>query len=82
MGNVPADRHQAPFPIAIASANPHFYPQVVAAFAYGAHTAAIGQLGYAPRRILPISDALPILLIGGTCDGVDAIGLFIRLRSN
>jgi dienelactone hydrolase len=64
--------HSAGGRVAIESANPIFYPQVVAAFAYGAHTAAIVQLGYAAGTILPIADALPILLIGGTCDGVIA----------
>jgi len=54
------------------SANPSFFPQVVAAFAYGAHTAAIVQLGYEAGTILPLSDALPLMLIGGTCDGVIA----------
>jgi len=54
------------------SANPSFSPQVVAAFAYGAHTAAIVQLGYEAGTILPLSDALPLMLIGGTCDGVIA----------
>ena len=64
--------HSAGGRVAIESANPSFYPQVVAAFAYGAHTAAIVQLGYPAGTILPIAAALPILLIGGTCDGVIA----------
>ncbi len=58
--------------VAIESASPQFFPQVVAAFAYGAHTAAILQLGYPPNTILPLPDALPLMLIGGTCDGVIA----------
>jgi dienelactone hydrolase len=64
--------HSAGGRVAIESANPSFYPQVVAAFAYGAHTAAIVQLGYPAGTILPLADALPMLLIGGTCDGVIA----------
>lgn len=64
--------HSAGGRVAIESANPDFFPQVVAAFAYGAHTAAIVQLGYESGTILPVADALPLLLIGGTCDGVIA----------
>lgn len=64
--------HSAGGRVAIESANPNFFPQVVAAFAYGAHTAAIVQLGYEPGTILPVADALPMMLIGGTCDGVIA----------
>ena len=58
--------------VAIESANPSFYPQVVAAFAYGAHTAAIVQLGYPAGTILSLGDRLPMMLMGGTCDGVIA----------
>lgn len=64
--------HSAGGRVAIESANPQFFPQVAAAFAYGAHTAAILQLGYGPGTILPLPDSLPLLLIGGTCDGVIA----------
>ncbi len=64
--------HSAGGRVAIESANPRFFPQVVAAFAYGAHTAAGSQLGYPPGTILPLPDALPLMLIGGTRDGVIA----------
>nr|WP_290222886.1 dienelactone hydrolase [Trichocoleus desertorum] len=64
--------HSAGGRVAIESANPKFFPQVVAAFAYGAHTAGAVQLGFSPGTILPLPDALPLLLIGGTCDGVIA----------
>lgn len=64
--------HSAGGRVAIESADPRFYPQVAAAFAYGAHTAAITQLGYEAGTILPLPDSLPLLLIGGTCDGVIA----------
>jgi len=43
--------HSAGGRVAIESADPRFFPQVVAAFAYGAHTAAIVQLGYAAGTI-------------------------------
>ncbi len=64
--------HSAGGRVAIESADPSFYPQVVASFSYGAHTAAIVQLGYAAGTILALPDALPMMLIGGTCDGVIA----------
>ncbi|MGL4617495.1 alpha/beta hydrolase family protein [Chroococcidiopsis sp.] len=64
--------HSAGGRVAIESADSQFFPQVVAAFAYGAHTAAIVQLGYASGTILPLPDSLPLLLIGGTRDGVIA----------
>jgi hypothetical protein len=38
----------------------------------GAHTAAGTMMGYEPGKILPLPDSLPLLLIGGTCDGVIA----------
>lgn len=64
--------HSAGGRIAIESADPQFFPSVVAAFSYGAHTAAITQLGYVAGTILPLPDSLPLLLIGGTRDGVIA----------
>lgn len=58
--------------VAIESANPGFFPQVVASFAYGAHTAGGIAVGYEAGTILPLPDSLPLLLMGGTCDGVIA----------
>ncbi|MGF1569986.1 MAG: alpha/beta hydrolase family protein [Nodosilinea sp.] len=64
--------HSAGGRVAIESASPEFFPQVRAAFAYGAHTAAVMQLGYPAGQILPLPDQLPLLLLGGTQDGVIA----------
>ncbi len=64
--------HSAGGRVAIESANPRFFPQIVAAFTYGAHTAGSLQLGYSSGTILPLPDALPLMLIGGTRDGVIA----------
>lgn len=64
--------HSAGGRVAIESADSRFFPPIVAAFAYGAHTAAIAQLGYAAGTILSLPDSLPLLLIGGTRDGVIA----------
>lgn len=58
--------------VAIESANPRFFEQVVASFAYGAHSAAGVAIGYEAGTILPLPDSLPMLLMGGTCDGVIA----------
>lgn len=64
--------HSAGGRIAIENANPQFFPQVVASFAYGAHTMAGVIMGYEAGTVLPLSSSLPMLLIGGTCDGVIA----------
>lgn len=64
--------HSAGGRVAIESASPEFFPQVKAAFCYGGHTAAAQQLGYEPGKILPLPDRLPLLLMGGTADGVIA----------
>ncbi|MGK7878266.1 MAG: alpha/beta hydrolase family protein [Xenococcaceae cyanobacterium] len=57
---------------AIESADRRFFPQVAGAFAYGAHTAAGKMMGYESTTILPLPDSLPLLLMGGTRDGVIA----------
>ena len=64
--------HSAGGRAALENANTQFFPGVAAAFAYGAHTAAGPQLGYPPGQILALPDEGPLLLIGGTCDGVIA----------
>lgn len=64
--------HSAGGRVAIENADPRFFPQVVAAFSYGAHSAAVVQLGYDAGTILPLPDVLPLMLISGTCDGVIA----------
>jgi predicted dienelactone hydrolase len=72
LSHVALGGHSAGGRVAIESANPAFFPQVRAAFAYGAHTAAVMQLGYEAGKILPLPDQLPLLLLGGTQDGVIA----------
>ncbi|NEP06471.1 MAG: dienelactone hydrolase [Okeania sp. SIO4D6] len=64
--------HSAGGRVAIESASPNFFSQVVAAFGYGVHTAAGTMMGYEAATILPLPDLLPLLLIGGTRDGVIA----------
>jgi dienelactone hydrolase len=62
--------HSAGGRVALENANPQFFPGIAAAFAYGAHSAATVQLGYGAGEILPLPDSLPLLLLGGTEDGV------------
>lgn len=64
--------HSAGGRVAVESANPQFFPHLTAAFGYGVHSGAPVQLGYEPDTILPLPSALPLLLMGGTCDGVIA----------
>jgi dienelactone hydrolase len=68
--------HSAGGRAAIESASAQFFPQVAGAFGYGVHTAAVTQLGYEPGTILPLPDNLPLLLMGGTQDGVIAKSSF------
>lgn len=70
--NIILGGHSAGGKVAIESASPQFFPQVVGAFSYGAHTAAGSQMGYEPGLILPLPDSLPLMLIAGTRDGVIA----------
>lgn len=70
--NIILGGHSAGGRVAIESASPQFFEQVVAAFAYGAHTAVGSQMGYEPGSILSLPDCLPLMLIAGTRDGVIA----------
>ena len=64
--------HSAGGRLALENAEPKFFERVVGAFSYGAHSAAPMSLKYDPGTILPLPDSLPMLLIGGTKDGVIA----------
>jgi hypothetical protein len=64
--------HSAGGRVAIESCDRRFFPQLAGAFAYGAHTAAGTTMGYEAGTILPLPDSLPLLLMGGTRDGVIA----------
>ncbi len=64
--------HSAGGRLALENANTQFFSQVVAAFGYGTHSAAPTQLGYEPGTILSLPNSTPMLLIGGTHDGVIA----------
>ncbi len=64
--------HSAGGRLALENAAPHFFPQVAATFAYGTSSSGFVQLGYTPGTILPLPSSVPILLMGGSCDGVVA----------
>lgn len=73
--------HSAGGRVAIENADPHFFPQVAASFGYGLHTMATLLLGYEAGTILPLPDFLPLLLMGGTCDGVIAYSSSLWCKS-
>ena len=53
--------HSAGGSIALLNANPDFFPQVIGAFAYGAHTQGATMLGFAPETFIPLSVNTPFL---------------------
>lgn len=66
--NIILGGHSAGGRIAMENADPNYYP-VVASFSYGASSIAPVMLGYEPRKILPLPDRNPLLIMGGTRDG-------------
>jgi predicted dienelactone hydrolase len=64
--------HSAGGTMALLNANPEWFPAVRGAFSYAAHTAANVQLGWEEDSIMPISRDLPLLVMGGSRDGVIA----------
>ncbi len=64
--------HSAGGFVSLTNADPRFFPGVAASFAYGASSRGLLFLGYEPGTILSLPDSLPLLLMGGTCDGVIA----------
>lgn len=64
--------HSAGGSVALYNANSHWFPQVKGAIAYGAHAAASTALGFAENTVLELPDSVPLMLIGGTHDGVIA----------
>ncbi len=64
--------HSAGGRIALENAEPKFFAGIAGAFSYGAHSAAPLPLKKEPGTILSLPDSLPMLLLGGTEDGVIA----------
>lgn len=64
--------HSAGGTVALLNANPDWFSGACAAFAYGAHTAAATMLGHKPGSMNAICAATPVLIMGGSDDGVIA----------
>jgi len=58
--------------VALENADPDWFGAVKAAFSYGAHCLAPIALGYARATLRKLPSQLPVLLMGGTKDGVIA----------
>ena len=69
-------RHSAGGSVALFNARPDWFPGLRAVFSYGSHCKASTMLGYPPETYLPLSDALPTLMLGGDRDGVIAASAF------
>lgn len=72
LDNVGVFGHSAGGTVALQSARTEWFPQVRAVATYGAHTMASQQLGHAPGTLLPAPIDAPVLLVGGTADGIVA----------
>ena len=64
--------HSAGGSMALLNANRQWFPSVCGAFAYAAHTAGNLQLGWEEGSFMPIADNFPLLMLGGSRDGVIA----------
>ena len=58
--------------VVLQSANPAWFPQVRAVFAYGAHAMASTVLGWPVGHVMDLSDEVAVLLLTGEHDGVMA----------
>ncbi len=64
--------HSAGGTMALLNANPDWFAGVRGGFSYAAHTAANQLLGWPEDAVLPLHTDTPLLLIGGSDDGVIA----------
>jgi pimeloyl-ACP methyl ester carboxylesterase len=64
--------HSAGGTVALLNAEPQWFSGLRGVFSYAAHTGASTALGHPPETILPIPGDCPVLLMGGTRDGVIA----------
>lgn len=72
LGRVVLGGHSAGGTMALVNANRGWYPAVRGAFAYGAHTAGNLRLGWPEDSIMPLAPDMPLLIMGGSRDGVIA----------
>jgi dienelactone hydrolase len=64
--------HSAGGTVALLNANPVWFKGVIGCFAYAAHTAAATMLGHPEGTMSPIDPRVPVLIMGGSADGVIA----------
>lgn len=62
--------HSGGAAVALQSADPRYFDNIRAVFSYAGHTAASTALGFEPNTVLPLCSELPVLLLGGSEDGV------------
>lgn len=68
--------HSAGGSVALMNACADWFPGLRGVFAYGAHSKASTMLGYPADTLLKLPDALPLLVLGGSEDGVIASSAF------
>ena len=64
--------HSAGGTMALLNANRAWFAGVCGAFSYAAHSAGNLKLGWEADSIMPLAPAMPLLIMGGTRDGVIA----------
>jgi len=70
VSNIVLAGHSAGGSVAMYNANPEWFSEVRGAIAFAAHAGASTALGFPENTVLPLPGAVPIMLIGGTRDGV------------
>lgn len=64
--------HSAGGNAVLLNSNRDWFPSLVGSFSYAAHTGASTQIGFPPDTLLPLAGNMPMLIMGGTRDGVIA----------
>lgn len=64
--------HSGGATVAYHASNHQFFPEVRAVFGYAGHTITSTMLGWEPDTVAPIAADCPVLLMGGSRDGVMA----------
>ena len=64
--------HSAGGTMALINANRNWFPGLCGAFSYAAHSAGNLKLGWPADSIMPLAPETPLLIMGGTRDGVIA----------
>ena len=65
--------HSAGGTMVLQNAEPRYFNYVVGGFCYAGHTMAATMLGWPAQTVLPCSSNMPLLMLGGTRDGVIAV---------